>query len=234
MKDTRFIELLNLYVDQEISADEAAELEQEIANNPARRRTYDQYCQMHRGCAMLFESTRAQAPRHPKLVQAAAAADEQERVLAFPAQARARRPVWPRLAWAGGLAAALTVGALQGPAIVAALRAPAAPVAAQVARATSATTRIETLPKLAPMESSYQVVGLLNRGADRTLVFQTVSTEVPSWENRMELAPLGRISVENLRLTNDVSNPAERTFAGSQPFATPHSAVELSAFQFQK
>ncbi len=61
MKESRFIELLNLYLDQQISPDDAAELEAEIARSPAHRRTYLQYCRMHRACALLFENFRAPA-----------------------------------------------------------------------------------------------------------------------------------------------------------------------------
>ena len=42
MKDTRFIELVNLYVDRQISAEETAELETEIQANPRRRQVYQE------------------------------------------------------------------------------------------------------------------------------------------------------------------------------------------------
>ena len=53
MKDAEFIELLNLYLDHEISAADAARLEAEVQRNPARRQTYRQYCQMQKACSML-------------------------------------------------------------------------------------------------------------------------------------------------------------------------------------
>jgi hypothetical protein len=37
MKDNRFIELLNLYIDRQITAEETAELESEIQNSPQRQ-----------------------------------------------------------------------------------------------------------------------------------------------------------------------------------------------------
>jgi len=43
MKDREFIELLNLYVDREISAEDALRLEREVATDPKRREVYDQY-----------------------------------------------------------------------------------------------------------------------------------------------------------------------------------------------
>ncbi len=100
MKDSKFIELLNLYVDQQIEPADAALLEEEILRNPARRRTYQQYCRMHRGCAMLQEQSRPQAGVGEKFTAAVAAADE--KVVDFPRPARTTPRVfispasWPR------------------------------------------------------------------------------------------------------------------------------------------
>src|SRR5262245_11333707 len=52
MNDSEFIELLNLYLDHEISAADAAKLEAEVQNHPARRRIYHQYCRMQKGCKL--------------------------------------------------------------------------------------------------------------------------------------------------------------------------------------
>ncbi len=56
MKESRFIELLNLYIDQQITPEDAARLEEDILANPRHRRTYQQYCRMHRACTMVFAS----------------------------------------------------------------------------------------------------------------------------------------------------------------------------------
>lgn len=53
MNDKKFMELLNLYLDREIDADEALKLEAEVASNRERRRVYDQYCRMQKACSML-------------------------------------------------------------------------------------------------------------------------------------------------------------------------------------
>jgi hypothetical protein len=53
MKDSAFIELLNLYLDHEISAADAAKLEAEVQTNAARRRIYQQYCRMQKACKMV-------------------------------------------------------------------------------------------------------------------------------------------------------------------------------------
>lgn len=53
MKDQEFIELLNLYLDHEISAGDAARLETEVQGNPQRRVVYTQYCRMQKACTVL-------------------------------------------------------------------------------------------------------------------------------------------------------------------------------------
>lgn len=62
MKESKFIELLNLYVDNQISPADAAWLESEIQQKPARRQIYRQYCQMHKACVLLAENFRTSAP----------------------------------------------------------------------------------------------------------------------------------------------------------------------------
>ncbi len=63
MKDHRFIELVNLYIDRQISPVEAAELETELQANPRRRQVYNQYCRMHRATRHVYESFRQDAER---------------------------------------------------------------------------------------------------------------------------------------------------------------------------
>ena len=99
MKESKFIELLNLYIDQQISPEEAALLEEEILHNPRHRRIYHQYCRMHRACTLVFENIRAQAE------QGAGVEEVASRVVDF--APRARRPVWGY--YAAGLAAAACV-----------------------------------------------------------------------------------------------------------------------------
>jgi hypothetical protein len=55
MKDSEFIELLNLYLDHEIAAEDAVRLEAEVQNNPARRRVYQEYCRMQKACKVLAQ-----------------------------------------------------------------------------------------------------------------------------------------------------------------------------------
>jgi hypothetical protein len=94
VKETKFIELLNLYIDRQISPEAAAALETEILNDPRRRQIYREYCRMQRACTLAFETMGAQA---------AEPAADRVRELA----ARPRRPVWGY--YAAGLAAAACV-----------------------------------------------------------------------------------------------------------------------------
>lgn len=116
MNDRRFIELLNLYVDQELSDQEARELEREIADRPDRRRVYSQYCRMQRACVKLLEQQEAPAPRLARITRESAAttAAEPAAVLHLPElirqRSRRRRTAWA--GWSGGLMAAAACLAL--------------------------------------------------------------------------------------------------------------------------
>jgi len=99
MKEAKFIELLNLYLDQQIDSSDAELLEQEILRRPDRRRTYLEYCRMHRACSLLLAAEPAE-PAGARLAAAMAEADS--KVHEFPAP----RPRTRSLAWAGGLMAA--------------------------------------------------------------------------------------------------------------------------------
>ena len=55
MKDSEFLELLNLYLDHEIDSEGAARLEAEVQHDPARRQVYLDYCRMQKACSQLSE-----------------------------------------------------------------------------------------------------------------------------------------------------------------------------------
>src|SRR5665213_2153408 len=62
MKDSEFFELLNLYLDHEITPRESARLEAEVTRHPGRLRLYRQYCRMQKACVVLAERSREDAP----------------------------------------------------------------------------------------------------------------------------------------------------------------------------
>ena len=82
MRNSRFIELLNLYVDRQLSKEDAVELEREIARNPARSKMYQQYCRMQKACTLLFDQERNQAPNTNLLARSLSDADR--KVIGFP------------------------------------------------------------------------------------------------------------------------------------------------------
>lgn len=146
MKTKRFIELLNLCVDQELTPAEARELEHELQANPSRQRTYLQYCRMQKACLQLFEAERACAPATPRLARALADAG---RKLDKPR--RAERPhfaSWRNIFALGGVAAAAACVA-----VFVAFRDPSpavtAPDAATLAAAPAATEFVAESPPAA-------------------------------------------------------------------------------------
>jgi len=67
MKDSEFLELLNLYLDHEIAAADAARLEAEVKDNPDHRRTYLEYCRMQKACTLLAKDF-ASEPAEKKVI----------------------------------------------------------------------------------------------------------------------------------------------------------------------
>lgn len=65
MKDSEFIELLNLYLDHEITAEQSARLETEVAANQQRRKLYREYCMLAKGCSLLGGAFAEHAPERP-------------------------------------------------------------------------------------------------------------------------------------------------------------------------
>lgn len=104
MKDSRFIELLNLYVDREIAPEDAAALEAEVHRSAERRQLYEQYCRMDQGCTLLLSQNTASPA--PKL--AAALAEAERKVVEFPAHSGGRS----KLVLFGGLMAAAAAVAI--------------------------------------------------------------------------------------------------------------------------
>ncbi|MFT3870014.1 MAG: hypothetical protein QM715_16325 [Nibricoccus sp.] len=252
MKDNRFIELLNLYVDQQLTAAEATELETEIQRVPDRRRTYQQYCRMQKACTQLFEQDRQAAPSTSKFSRALADADR--KVIAFPEPRR----VWlQRGLYATGVAAMAACVALVffraspvAPQNVAEQPAKPEPraVATVVAKAETAAPVAETVqavaippadPQTREMRKLYYAVLPVRQfvpvNAITTNGEQAVAEERPdfSWMKNMEFAPLRPLSAETLfSETNGQNQQPNPSFIGTRhPVQLPY---ENSAFQYQK
>lgn len=69
MNESEFLELLNLYLDHEITPVDAARLEAEIRTNPKRREIYREYCRLQNACKMLAaDFGTEEATRAPKSI----------------------------------------------------------------------------------------------------------------------------------------------------------------------
>jgi hypothetical protein len=103
MKESEFIELLNLYLDHELSVADAGRLEAEVQNNPARRKVYQQYCRMQKACKVLAADFQSDVARE--------VADVEKKIIAFnpEAAAAAQRKRQNVMMTFGGLAAAACV-----------------------------------------------------------------------------------------------------------------------------
>lgn len=219
MKESKFIELLNLYVDHEITAADAALLEAEIGRSPDRRRVYRQYCAMQKACTVLEYDFRTD--------EAAPAAN----VIAFPTPRRTGR-TW---AYAAGLAAAAACVAFvfvgrtpvatpgQGTVQTVAAAQPLQPVAksefAAVAKARPLTVR----PVLQPV-----FAGLNGSSEGDTSLTLTDNSQL-DWMNRVQLQ---RVRMEDLRFDTQESLKQDiRANRVNQPLK---ANVEMTAFQFQR
>jgi hypothetical protein len=230
MKDTRFIELVNLYVDRQISPDEQAELELEIQSNPRRRQVYLQYCRMHRATKLVYESFRVNAEDG-----AATPARRPATIANLESRLRRRRARW--LYASGGLAAAaclaLVFARLSFPSggesaeqFTAARTTPAAPAVAVAAPApTSAeTAREESRAGLANLRQS------IFAEADYAAMVATLRAE----QERLLNAP----APARLSLFEDGVFDERATLGRGQlplnPRRPQRPNTEFTAFQFQR
>ncbi|MBT3483512.1 MAG: hypothetical protein HN457_19030, partial [Opitutales bacterium] len=56
MNQDRFIELLNLYLDEEISAADYSDLMLEVSGDPERQKIFEEYRRIYKACTRLGES----------------------------------------------------------------------------------------------------------------------------------------------------------------------------------
>jgi hypothetical protein len=215
MKDSKFIELLNLYVDHQIGAEDAALLEAEIQRSPERRRVYRQYCQMQKACATLADTFRTQTP------------GAGGKVIEFPEARRGFRV----LTYATGVLAAAACLAVvlvnrhrfdasSQPANVIA----PAEVAVQVPVAPARTTPAR--PALKPA-----FAGLVR--TDRPAAALAVSDRAPfSW---MQEVKLERVPIEDLWFqTRPTLQPEDLTLRSRRTFQGGGAETEMTAFRFQR
>jgi hypothetical protein len=250
MKENRFIELLNLYVDQQLTAAEAAELEAEVQHSSTRRHTYNQYCRMQKACTLLFDQQCQDAPSSATLSRALAQADR--KVVDFPER---NTPWRQRGVFAIGLAAMAACVAL-----VLVRQTPVAkttPVAmTPPAVATPTPVAVAAAEPVAPADQPVSVPlpdprARTSRGLYSALLparsfvpMQVVSVkgetavnseEKPdfAWMKNVEFAPMRSVSAEELMTESNTTMPeTSRAYINSR--SSVPEMYEKAAFQFQK
>lgn len=245
MKDSEFFELLNLYLDHEITAEDAARLETEVQSNPKRREVYNQYCRMQKACTMLAKDFAEAAP---------AASTSSENVVAFE---QPRRSAWgPGFFAAGGLVAAAAClavvlvkrGGLAEPTTPAvtgsiAIANPAPLSSANEAKVvitqgnsvatTSSIPRTVTVPvfsrsDLQPVVATRALM-LSNKTSEVAVmpVGQSGVTQL-DWIGKLELAPMHQAPVEKFTLQTQLAEPKKADVQG------PDDSIAFVAFGYGK
>jgi len=235
MNDRRFIELLNLYVDQQIGPAEAVELEAEVMRSPARRRTYDEYCRLQRGCCLLGDGARSLAPESQGFVRSLR---EAERKIAAP-----RRPAW-RTAYAGMYGAAAMAACVAVVLVVNRPTPTATPssstgaVVTAVAEAPRVPTETVAVVKPAGPSSPFDLqpalaaagLGVIRNAREAEIAAN--DHEALEWMKRVELLPNQHVVVDDQAFEGRATLQQD-----NRVFRSRHSIqgnAEFTAFQFQR
>lgn len=233
MKDSEFIELLNLYLDHEISAADAARLEIEVRRSPERRKVYRDYCRMQKACVLLAEQA-SEAP-----------VSNEQNVIPFEPQRRS----WGIPTYVAGFCAAAACVALALVMRTGNGSAAGAPQAADPA--TVAAVQIHSSKSdLSTLRDFPSTVSVNPRSAETLQpVFATHSLGIakqsraelalsPSndprfdWMHRVNVASLQRVDADQLLFESKPAlQPDSRTYRSRR---MPEGHLERAAFQFQR
>lgn len=213
MSEREFLELLNLYLDREISAEDADRLEREVRTDPSRHRTYLQYCRMQQGVRRLGAAE-------------AIGADEVSPV----GRARARSPLresWaPSWAWTGAIAAAAVL------VLIFVARRPESTSATADDRLAADT--VPRNPHAAGRQSELALSGdaLLLSTFPPSGATPKVHEDQFNWMRQFQLVSLeSRIGAQPLPPSPGAPSPVTPAAA---PRAAGDDATEMSAFKFVK
>jgi hypothetical protein len=218
MSEKKFMELLNLYLDREIDAEDALRLEAEVASNPRRRRLYDQYCRIQKACSMLTG-----AP-------ASGSVDTRDVVTAFPAPSFwGQAPLLASLA----LAACLLVAVGIRERAAAGARDPLDPAVAP-ARALAATVDQPASPDAMTAVFLARPASPAQQGAAQFTALESPSQDAElGWIGGVHMAPM--FPAPNSQLIAD-----PKSGAGAPGLVDPQTGravqepVEMTAFRFQR
>ena len=255
MNEERFIELLNLYIDREISGPEIKEIEEAIAADPQRQRLYAQYCKIDRACAQVLASHLTAAPKPKMAAILAAVARNEAEVVPFEPQIPEPRsttaPQASRASWGWGaltgMAAAAAAflaytGVVQSASNSPELTAPnAAPAVA------SSATPVGTDDSAAASyasndQSGYRTVLVLDNNQDDSRsglrIADSRTSEDPfAWMAQVQFAPIRRVQIDSLEFKTAEPIELRNLSAFSYPYPglddTP-PVSESAAFQFQR
>ena len=233
MKDSEFIQLLNLYLDHEISAADSARLEAEVQINPARREIYQQYCRMQKACKVLAQDFRTEVVPTPE-----------RKVIDFKSAARP--------AGASGFYAASAFAAVAacvaiifvarsrqqpGPTEHGQQLAQQMPLSPKVtppvvsaSAALGAIARVAAPPAL--VGTSLSLAGNAQAEAMMVAAVEQANAQF-DWMRQMQFAPVPAVSMDVLRFDARPASlrPDPRTFRSVQPV---DPSVEMTAFRFQR
>lgn len=214
MNDKKFIELLNLYVDREVSAEDALLLEAEVATNPSRRKVYDQYCRMQKACSMLSSEVADTSPEMDR------------QLVAFPVHS-----LWRSVPFMATLAAAACVAVVAGLRQRSAVPMPGAD-AAPAARTLASTV---DLPNSAvAMEPVYLAKLPSSQPAQGFTALDTASQDNQlSWIGGIHMTPVFPSA------SPDYLSDPKSALKGAGPGAVQGAGaaqdpVEMTAFRFQR
>jgi hypothetical protein len=212
MNDKKFIELLNLYVDREVSAEDALLLEAEVAANPDRRKVYDQYCRMQKACSMLSDELAETSP------------EAERQVVAFPALS-----LWRSVPFMATLAAAACIAVVVTVRQRTAIPAPAED-AAPAARTFASTVDLPNSP--AAMEPVYLAKLPSSQPVQGFTALDTASQDNQlSWIGGIHMTPV--FPSANSDYISDPKSALKGPGAAQGPNAA-QDPVEMTAFRFQR
>jgi hypothetical protein len=225
MNDREFIELLNLYVDREIGAQDALRLEAEVLAHPRRREIYDQYCRMQKACSMLSDDLLDASP-----------AGVDSNVISFPSRSQ-----WRLGPFAAGLAAAaacavviVTVKFRSAEAFASHDQAPVAvsgprPVADSAAlTANSEPMKPVFFARLPSDQASHAAQRSLFAPADATAQIAELS-----WIGDVHVPPVFTAANSEF-LMNPRTDIKAAALADAQNSRDPQEPAEMTAFRFQR
>jgi hypothetical protein len=219
MKDREFIELLNLYVDHEISAEDALRLESEVVADPRRREVYDQYCRIQKACSMLSED-----------LVASTVSGSDSNVVHFPAQGQWRfGPVALGIAAAAAFAVGIITFKIHGVNDRYALN-PEAPMAA--AKAIPAPTPLGLIADSDSMKPVFST-----RLPEQRTLFTAAEAPAPiaqlNWIGDVQMPPVFTAANSEL-LINPKTDIKAAALTDPQSSGDSQEPAEMAAFRFQR